>query len=310
MKRKTLMMIAVLIMSLLVGCGSANTTENEAGTEVEQTQKQENETEQETETHTHDYAEAITTEATCETNGLKTFTCECGDSYTEVITASGHIYENYIYNEDATYLADGTETATCNGCELTDTRTAEGSKLEYTFTDLDKMMYAKQNVNVRDLPSEDGSKLGGLSHAQEVHVTGQCTETNWYRIELDGGVGYVSDSYLQDAKPVQQTATQDTTAGTSTTNTSSDWYNNYEVGVWHDMGEYYFRIGNSLDEANAEAKSAQVTRPWETELISRYPDRVVFWASSCPDGIPVTMAVATIGYPNEPGFYRPTYIWE
>lgn len=33
-----------------------------------------------------------TTEATCEADCVKTFTCDCGDSYTEVITATGHNY--------------------------------------------------------------------------------------------------------------------------------------------------------------------------------------------------------------------------
>ena len=40
--------------------------------------------------HVHSYEEKVTTEATCETAGLKTFTCSCGDSYTQVIEALGH----------------------------------------------------------------------------------------------------------------------------------------------------------------------------------------------------------------------------
>ena len=41
----------------------------------------------------HDYAEEITTEADCETAGVKTYTCsKCGDSYTETIAATGHSY--------------------------------------------------------------------------------------------------------------------------------------------------------------------------------------------------------------------------
>ena len=223
MKRKRLLMLMAVVM--LVGCGSTDTTDNTRETETLQTEETEQieqtqQTQPQEETHTHVYTESITAEASCETDGVKTYTCECGDSYTEAITATGHIYENYVSNNDATYTADGTETATCV-CGLTDTRTAEGSKLEYTYTDLDKTMYAKQTVNVRDLPSTDGNKLGGLSSAQEVKVTGQCNETSWYKIVFDGEVAFVSDSYLAEEKPVQQAAQveQDSQTSSGTGNT-------------------------------------------------------------------------------------------
>ena len=81
----------------------------------------------------------------------------------------------------------------------------EPSEPQYTYTDLSKTMYAKSSVNVRILPSTDGEKLGGLSKGQEVSVSGQCNETGWYRISYNGGVGYVSSSYLVDEKPVEET---------------------------------------------------------------------------------------------------------
>lgn len=205
MKKKfsLLLILSLIATSVLVGCGET-TEQNDTNVSVET--EAPITTQEPTETpHEHSYIETITTEATCETDGVKTFACECGDNYTETITATGHIYENYISNNDATYLADGTETAKCNGCELTDTRTAEGSKLEYTYTDMDVTMYAQKTVNVRSMPSTDGEKLGGLSTNDEVKVTGQCNETSWYRIEYDGNIAYVSDSYLGNDKVVVQT---------------------------------------------------------------------------------------------------------
>lgn len=71
----------------------------------------------------------------------------------------------------------------------------------FTFKDIAKEMYAKAEVNVRDLPSTEGEKIDRLAAWQKVKVTGQCNETNWYRIELDGKVGYVSNNYLVDNKP-------------------------------------------------------------------------------------------------------------
>lgn len=45
-------------------------------------------------THKHNYLETITKEPTCTEVGEKTFTCDCGDSYTEVIPAKGHHFED------------------------------------------------------------------------------------------------------------------------------------------------------------------------------------------------------------------------
>ncbi|MCD7769529.1 MAG: right-handed parallel beta-helix repeat-containing protein [Oscillospiraceae bacterium] len=43
--------------------------------------------------HEHVYTSAVTKEATCTEEGEITYTCECGDSYTEVIPATGHSYK-------------------------------------------------------------------------------------------------------------------------------------------------------------------------------------------------------------------------
>lgn len=77
-------------------------------------------------------------------------------------------------------------------------------EVAYTYTDLSQTMYAKRDVNVRDLPSVDGNKVDGLSFAEEVNVTGKCNETGWYRISYGGRTSYVSNHYLVSEKPVPQ----------------------------------------------------------------------------------------------------------
>lgn len=69
-------------------------------------------------------------------------------------------------------------------------------------------MYAKSAANVRNQPSTDGEKVGRLAYGQEVTVTGQCKETGWYQIELDGETAFVSNSYIVAEKPatIMQTA--------------------------------------------------------------------------------------------------------
>ena len=223
MKKRLLMILAVAF--LLVGCGNQQETNNpgtEQPTTSENTSTNEptsapaealDATEELTATeeptqppHEHTYTESVTKEATCTEAGEKTFACDCGDTHIEVIDPIGHIFETYAYNEDATYFTDGTETSICTNCEVSDTRAAVGTKLEYTYTDLDIILYASSEVNVRNLPSTDGEKINSLKASQEVKVTGQCVETNWYRIDLDGSIGYVSNSYLTDTKPLDRSS--------------------------------------------------------------------------------------------------------
>lgn len=78
--------------------------------------------------HVHSYAESVTTAPTCTTDGLKTFSCSCGSSYTETIPATGHQFSDYTYNNDATTSADGTKTRYCLVCGETETVTAEGTR--------------------------------------------------------------------------------------------------------------------------------------------------------------------------------------
>lgn len=183
---------------------------SEVSTEIESESSSEIPSEQETESeateteaeppHEHVYTESVTKAPSCTEAGEKIFSCECGDAYTEVIEATGHSYGEYVFNNDATYNADGTQTATC-ACGAKDTKVASGTKLEYTYTTLNKVMYATADVNIRDLPSADGKRLGGIQKSAKVTVTGQCNETGWYRIDCNGTTAYVSSSYLSDKKP-------------------------------------------------------------------------------------------------------------
>ena len=199
MKKRLLMIIAVAV--LLVGCGNQqevnnNITEQPTTTEASTSTPTETPTPAPTETptptptetpiptptetptptpteppHEHTYTESTSKEATCTEAGEKTFTCDCGDTYTEpiketghdyktvagsevketceadgkkadtkcslcgdtikgaIVSATGHSYGKYTYNNDATYEKDGTETATCSACGKTKTRTKDGTKL-------------------------------------------------------------------------------------------------------------------------------------------------------------------------------------
>lgn len=89
----------------------------------------------------HNYQSYNDTEATCTEDAVcKWDNCSfpgCNASYDQVFegTKLGHSFTNYVPNNDATCMKDGTETATCDreGCGATDTRTVAGSKLEHDF---------------------------------------------------------------------------------------------------------------------------------------------------------------------------------
>ena len=75
----------------------------------------------------------------------------------------------------------------------------------YTYSELNQTMYAKSAVNVRDLPSTDGKKIGSLKASQEIVVIGKCDQTGWYRFDWNNTTGYVSDKYIVSEKPAVNT---------------------------------------------------------------------------------------------------------
>lgn len=127
----------------------------------------------------------------------------------------------------------------------------------YTYSELNQTMYAKSAVNVRDLPSTDGKKIGSLKASQEITVTGKCDQTGWYRFELNNTTGYVSDKYIVSEKPAgnttanaqQNTATPAATPApaqtttTSTTDTSGEYFDRA-------MAEQVFALVNEERVAN------------------------------------------------------------
>ena len=88
----------------------------------------------------------------------------------------------------------------------------------YTYSELSQTMYAKSAVNVRDLPSTDGKKIGSLKASQEITVTGKCDQTGWYCFNWNNTTGYVSDKYIVSEKPVSNVA------ATGNSNTAGNQY--------------------------------------------------------------------------------------
>lgn len=90
----------------------------------------------------------------------------------------------------------------------------------YTYSELNQTMYAKSAVNVRDLPSTDGKKIGSLKASQEITVTGKCDQTGWYRFDWNNTTGYVSDKYIVSEKPAVNTVA----SANNSSNTAGNQY--------------------------------------------------------------------------------------
>lgn len=147
-----------------------------------------------------------------------------------------------------------TETAPASTVEPTAepvvTETAAAADTGYTYSEVSQTMYAKSAVNVRDLPSTDGKKIGSLKASQEITVTGKCDQTGWYRFDLNGTTGYVSDKYIVSEKPVSNVAastgnsntagnaTQQNTAAPAATPTPAQ---TTTTGTTDTSGEYFDR---------------------------------------------------------------------
>jgi len=65
--------------------------------------------------HTHSYTSAITKEASCTETGIKTYTCECGDTYTEQIPVADHTLTHKTVA--STCKVNGYEYDYCSNCK-------------------------------------------------------------------------------------------------------------------------------------------------------------------------------------------------
>ena len=71
--------------------------------------------------HTHKYTSKVTKAATCSAEGIMTYTCRCGDSYTEVIPKLEHTFDEGSTTKTPTCTEAGVKTYTCANCGGTKT---------------------------------------------------------------------------------------------------------------------------------------------------------------------------------------------
>ena len=68
--------------------------------------------------HVHKYHDKVTKPATCTEDGVITYTCDCGDSYTEVIPSTGHDFSTkWTIDEEPTCTEKGSKSHHCKNCD-------------------------------------------------------------------------------------------------------------------------------------------------------------------------------------------------
>lgn len=146
------------------------------------------------------------------------------ENWTKVDLQDGRLYiktpdlENAKIIEFVAETESTEENETVISTEEVLLETEEDSETDFTITELNQVMYAKETVNTRSGPGIEYEKVGSISANQEVTVTGQA-DTGWYRVEVNGVEMYVSDSYLFEPKleaaikmPMSQKTTNNGTA--------------------------------------------------------------------------------------------------
>ena len=73
--------------------------------------------------HDHSYTSRVTTAATCESDGVRTYTCSCGHSYTEFLSRLGHGWSRWFVSTEPTETSTGIQERTCSKCGKTETKT-------------------------------------------------------------------------------------------------------------------------------------------------------------------------------------------
>ena len=130
----------------------------------------------------------------------------------------------------------------------------------YTYSELSQTMYAKSAVNVRDLPSTDGKKIGSLKASQEITVTGKCDQTGWYRFDWNNTTGYVSDKYIVSEKPVSNVA------ATGNSNTAGNQYASNTVddtfGITEEQIENFMKTHGDGATGNTTAGNTSTTNDY------------------------------------------------
>ena len=161
----------------------------------------------------HSYTSKVTTAATCDKAGVKTFTCsKCGDSYTEAIAAIGHSYTSKVTTA-ATCDKAGVKTFTCSNCGGTYTEAIAATGHSYSNgsctvcgaadpnsgTTTSETYYLVGYINGADYGCEDDYENMGSYKFVDGKLNVKFDSDSYVFLKTEGnGKWLLADAYCQD----------------------------------------------------------------------------------------------------------------
>ena len=140
--------------------------------------------------HVHSYDDGVvTTEPTCTEKGVKTFTCSCGDSYTEEVPALGHDYDAGKVTTEPTCTEKGVKTFTCKRCN--DTKTEEIPALGHKFAH--GRCERCDEIDPDFVPALSDDTNGRANWGSDYKVRSTALKKDFLSVEIDGKVLPASD---------------------------------------------------------------------------------------------------------------------
>ena len=195
-------------------------------------------------TPVHKYTEAVTKNATCTTEGIKTFTCNCGHSYTETIGTDSNAHN---WN-DATCNAP----KTCSLCNITD-----GNALEHVWGSW--MIVEHATPEASGLRQRKCTNYG-CTEVEEEEVIYVPTHTCEFTLEI------VDDTYLVSkatctAAAVYYKSCECGEAGTETFTSGSS--------LGHKWSEYKETTAPTFEKTGSESRTCSRCSSTETRDIAK-----------------------------------------
>ncbi|MBQ8857591.1 MAG: GBS Bsp-like repeat-containing protein [Lachnospiraceae bacterium] len=186
------------------------------------------------EEHLHSYVGSMTKEATCQETGLKTYTCSCGDTYTETIKATGHNYSNGSCTKCGSADPDYETDVDINSPQIiVESKTASsGDSVDVTIALKNNPGVASMKLKVSFdslLTLENvsyNSSIGGQSQ-QPQNMTSPVT-LNWYNGSADSEGDW---TFATLTFKVSEDAEADTTANITVTYNADDVYDISETNI-------------------------------------------------------------------------------